>query len=372
MLLFGGFWYVRNLFKVGNPLPAADISLGPLTLPSPKIETPTFTVAQYLFDGSAWNDYFLPGFHYAFGPVWWGVVALSLAGMVLAVARGRSRTERLLGVVALLTAASFVFTPQFLGIEGKPLFFRYNLRYVTPALVLGLALLPLVPQLGGRLARRLLAGVMLAVLAATQIDSGIWPSEHDRVAVLAGVALLALAGLAVGLRRIRPPGPVRVAAALACALAVLAAGFALADRYGDHRYTAASVTNSVYPRATFDWARTVSHARIGLSGMFLQYPLYGDDLTNRVQYVGLEGPDGAFAAPRGCRAWRRALAEGGYQYVVVAPAGYPAAVVNSDPPEARWTSAGGAASVLRRDPRHLTLFALHGRPDPAGCSGGGT
>ena len=193
-LAFGGYWYARNLFAVGNPLPAADLSLGPLTLPSPEIGTPTYTVAQYLFDGRVWDDYFLPGLDFAFGPAWWAMLALAVAGMLLALVRGPTRAHRLLGLVALLTAGSFVFTPQFLGVDGAPVFFRFNLRYVSPALVLGLVLLPLAPALNREVPRRALALVLGAVLVAAQVDSGIWPSRADRAAVVAGVIVLAVGG----------------------------------------------------------------------------------------------------------------------------------------------------------------------------------
>ena len=53
-------------------------------------------------------------------------------------------------MVAIVSAVAFLFTPQGLGTEDEPLFFKFNLRYPTPALVLGLVLLPLVPALAAR------------------------------------------------------------------------------------------------------------------------------------------------------------------------------------------------------------------------------
>ncbi len=50
LILVGSFWYFRNLFAVGNPLPSLALKLGPISLPSPHIATPTSTVAQFLFD----------------------------------------------------------------------------------------------------------------------------------------------------------------------------------------------------------------------------------------------------------------------------------------------------------------------------------
>jgi hypothetical protein len=369
-LAFGGYWYARNLFAVGNPLPAADLSLGPLTLPSPEIGTPTYTVAQYLFDGRVWDDYFLPGLDFAFGPSWWAMLALAVAGMLLALVQGPTRAHRLLGLVALLTAGSFVFTPQFLGVDGAPVFFRFNLRYVSPALVLGLVLLPLAPGLDRIMARRALALALGAVLVAAQVDSGIWPSRADRAAVAAAAIVLAAGVLAVVAKRGVMPAAPRVAAGLAATVITLIAGYAMGDRYLTDRYRPAAVTDAVLPREIYGWARDARDTRIALSNMFLQYPLAGMDLSNRVQYLGLSRPDGGFAPPRDCREWRAALADGGYRYVVTAPRGYPAQVAAEDPPEAEWTRTAAGASEVVTDAGSVRLFRLGRPPDPEGCVSG--
>src|SRR5207248_553545 len=59
--VLGGFWYLRNFIVVGNPMPLLDVALGPVNLPGAGVKTASFTVAQYLFDGHIWSDFFFPG-----------------------------------------------------------------------------------------------------------------------------------------------------------------------------------------------------------------------------------------------------------------------------------------------------------------------
>ena len=115
--------------------------------------------------------------------------------------------------------------------------------------------------------------------------------------------------------------------------------------------------------AAFRWARSVSGARIATTST-RQYPLFGTDLSNHVQFVGIERPHGGFVAPSTCRAWRRLLDEGDYDYVVATrdriEPGKPAY-----PPTARWTEGPEATVILRRPP--TVVFKLKGSLPPSGC-----
>ena len=53
-----------------------------------------------------------------------------------------------------------------------------------------------------------------------------------------------------------------------------------------------------------------------MRGVFNQYPFYGTDLSNHVQWLGVKGPDGAYERIPNCAEWRQALADGGYTHVV--------------------------------------------------------
>ena len=146
LVLVGGFWYGRNLIAIGNPLPPLHLKFGPLSLPSPRLTTPSSTVAQYVFSGSAWRHYFLPGLRISFGPAWWALLGLSGLGLILACVKG-GRLFRILGLVGFASGLFFVFDPQYLAILGAPVFFVDNARYADAALVLGLVLLPINPLL---------------------------------------------------------------------------------------------------------------------------------------------------------------------------------------------------------------------------------
>jgi hypothetical protein len=131
----------------------------------------------------------------------------------------------------------------------------------------------------------------------------------------------------------------------------------LEQRYADPTFSAPGLD------AAFAWARDVSDAEIATTGT-RQYPLFGTDLSNRVQFVGAETAHGGFEAPPTCRAWRQALNAGGYDYVIatrdrIEPAQPPY------PPQARWTEAPGAEVILRKPP--TVVFQLRGKLDPSAC-----
>jgi hypothetical protein len=376
VVALGVFWYLRNLIAVGNPLPSLDLPL----LPSPPSGTPTFTVAQYLTDGDVWRDTFLPGLEKAFGPAWWALIGLAAVGLLASLASGRSRVEKMLGLVGIAAAVAFVVTPQFLGIEGNPIFFPFNLRYASPSLALGLVLLALLPPLARPERRPLVLGLLAALLLVTQLDPALWPTDlrDERfaepvrgMAPLAGIAVAALflagAGAVYALRRSTVSRQVLAGALAGVAVLGLAAGWVVQRAYMKDRYV------DLYPAANiYNWARETSDARIATVGLFLQYPLYGEDLSNTVQYVGRRGPHGAFSVIDDCAEWRRTLNDGRYRYVVTAPAGFPDKLDPGEAPEARWTRSDPAATELLRDARlgygEAILFRLDGPLDPAGCS----
>ena len=228
----------------------------------------------------------------------------------------------LAGLVGLATALAWLVAPTSAsGPEGMPRGFESGLRYLAPALVLGLVLLPAAPPVRDR----------LASLAAADHDS----HQARRWGVAALVSLL-LAAVVVGY-------PVE--------------RHYLANRYKDPSFTTPGLN------AAFAWAGDVSGARIATTST-RQYPLFGTDLSNRVQFVGEETAHGGFEAAPSCGDFIRLVNEGGYDYLVASrdriETGKP-----PFPPQARWVEAAGGEAVLREPP--TVVFRLGGRLDPAAC-----
>ena len=143
---------------------------------------------------------------------------------------------------------------------------------------------------------------------------------------------------------------------------VVVVGYPVQRHYLRDRYANPTFTNPGLD-AAFKWATGVSGARIATTST-RQYPLFGTDLSNHVQFVGRERPHGGFEAATTCRQWRRLLDEGHYDYVVttrdrIEPGKPPY------PPEAAWTEGPEARVILRKPP--TVVFALKGRLDSSAC-----
>ncbi len=418
----GGYWYLRNLVHTGNPLPWFD-RLGPISLPAPVQALggrEGHSVLGYLTDGGVWSGWFLPGLHHGLTILWPLLGGLALAGLALAVSAGlrrfgRAATESAAGAAeptgrlsqsaprpsgggqsldgdwvlavaaatALAAALAWLIAPTSAsGPVGMPRGFESGLRYLAPALILGLALLPATPALRKRLPGRTAAGEggdrgeppaadceRGARAAAGREPAGSRISGSEGAAG-AGSRISRPDGTSgVGSPISRPdrrstgmrPSP-RALVAAAVVLLAIAIGYPvqrhyLRDRYADPTFAAPGLD------AAFSWANSISDARIATTGT-RQYPLYGRDLSNHVQYVGVHTPHGGFIAPTTCRQWRTLLDEGHYEYVVatrdrVEPGKPPY------PPAARWTAGPWAEPVLSKPP--TKVFKLKAPPDPSAC-----
>lgn len=352
----GGYWYLRNLIHAGNPLPWVH-HLGPIDLPAPEQALggrEAHGVLGYLTNGSVWSDWFFPGLH---GGLWivWPVLGLAaLSGLLLALVpwaraatSGRRAENRSMsavfgpstagvlavaGLVGLAAGLSWLVSPTSAsGPEGMPRGFESGLRYLTPALILGLALLPTVPPLRKLAARVAFLGPKLGERPGA--DS---PDPLPRRWVAAIVATAVLLAVLVGY-------PVE--------------RHYLHDRYRDPSFTTPGLD------AAFAWADDLSGARIATTST-RQYPLFGTDLSNRVAYLGVDRPHGGFEEAPNCHEFRRLINEGGYEYVVATKdrieAGKPAF-----PRQAKWTEGPNAEVVLKKKP--TVVFRITGPLDPATC-----
>jgi hypothetical protein len=346
----GGYWYLRNLAHSGNPLPWVH-HLGPIDLPAPEQALggrEAHSVLGYLSDGEVWSDWFLPGLHSGLWFFWPLLGAAALAGLVLAVLqfRGSFRTEGdrrepgsdltlgLAGLVGLATALAWLVAPTSAsGPDGMPRGFESGLRYLAPALILGLALLPAAPAFRHQVAK--LEGALPGFVP----DSGTKPGSGHRRGGWAwklAIAAVLLLAVAIGYRVQR---------------------HYLADRYKDPTFTSAPGLN-----AAFAWARDVSGARIATTST-RQYPLFGTDLSNHVQYLGLERPHGGFESPTTCHQYLQLLDKGNYDYAVITrdrlEAGKP-----PYPPAVVWIEDAGAKPVLKKPPTVIyQLTQVH----PSAC-----
>jgi hypothetical protein len=366
----GGYWYLRNLVHAGNPLPWIH-HLGPIDLPAPEQALggrEAHSVLGYLTDGTVWSDWFLPGLHHAFWFLWPLLGLAALAGLLLPllpsrgsfvaggatkeprdpgptgrgsfVAGGATKEPRdwalvVAGLVGIAGALAWLIAPTSAsGPDGMPRGFESGLRYLAPALILGLVLLPTAPLLRERLVRLANRGPSLQFVGLSTTKRKL--SRGGRPwAVMMGAVLVVIA-VVVGY-------PIQ--------------RHYLRDRYANPSFTTPGLN------AAFKWARNISGARIATTST-RQYPLFGTDLSNRVQYIGEERPHGGFEAPRSCPRYRELLNEGDYTYVIatrdrIEPNKPPF------PPEARWTEGPRSVAVLRKPP--TVVFKLNGPLDPSSC-----
>ena len=325
-----GYWYLRNLAHAGNPLPWVK-HLGPITLPAPEQALggrEGHSVLGYLGNGTVWSDWFLPGLHHGLTVFWPLLGALSLAGLVLALGRRSDPALRVAAAVGFAAAAAWLIAPTSAsGPDGMPHGFESGLRYLAPALVLGLSLLPIAPPFRS----------WLTSSFPVHMD---WKrrSQHKG----GGVAYLVVG--------------------LASLVAAVGIGYPVQRHYLRDRYAEPTFTTPGL-NAAFAWAQDVSGARIATTST-RQYPLFGRDLSNEVTFVGEEQPHGGFTAPNICRRWRRLLNAGDYDYVVTTrdrlEPGKP-----PYPPTVNWTADPTATVVLRQPP--TVVYKLRSNLDPSGC-----
>jgi hypothetical protein len=385
-----GYWLLRNLVQSGNPLPWIH-HLGPITLPAPEQALggrESHSVLSYLTNGTVWSEWFLPGLHGGLWIIWPLLAAAALAGLLLALvpfafrhisaspprwwAENSSQSgvfgpsTPVAGGGALAGGLSWLVSPTSAsGPLGEPRGFESGLRYGAAALILGLALLPAVPPLRDLAARLASLGPRLGerpVAAASTVPSGSTagagstaagspaptgspaPAERpasaeDRIPrswVAAFIVLVVLLGTLIGY-------PVQ--------------RHYLKNRYRDPSFTAPGLD------AAFAWARNVSGSRIATTST-RQYPLFGTDLSNHVAYIGVKRPHGGYEEAPNCRAFRRFIDAGDYEYVVATrdriEAGKPAY-----PPQVKWAEGPNSEVVLKKKP--TVVFRVTGPLDPSAC-----
>jgi len=385
----GGYWYLRNLLTVGNPLPGLGIGVAGLHLPRPP--TPSMDdfgsdLLRNISDGRIWHDALLPGLRTGFGVAWPVIMIVAAAALVLGTVRldGRELVAPVVGVVAFgafVVTPGTVWAPQLITSPGVHFvtanLFAFNLRYLLPAVAIGLVILPLVARRWrhGPVAATAALGVALATIQLSPQSRQSWAVHQVPVAFATGVVTaVAMVWLTSGRPRLasltRVPRPFLVCS-VACV--VVALGWPLQRTYQTHRYATLDLAR---------WADHLSGARIGYSGFVFSYPLYGAHLQNRVQMIGQHGPDGSWHPAPTCQAWRQEVRQAHLQYVVV-PIGPPAVGLGIDlsrwrvglpggeppdaPPESRWTRTDPGARVAFVSSEGAVAYTISGPATSRGC-----
>jgi hypothetical protein len=283
VLLAGGFWLLRNWILSANPLFPVKVTIGAVTLFDAPFDPVRarggFTLAHYAGNGSVWRHYVWPAFKdgYGFAPL--VLAAGALGALVL------GRAQRLIVAMTVLAgglAVAYAVTPYSAqGPEGLPLQVSANTRYGVPALLVAAALCAVA---AGRLGRaRPLAEVIGVLLAFDGVRRAFHVPAHTiatSVVVLALLLAAAWALRALVRRRLAPVG----------AALVLVVAFGVARRLDTHLDHTAWQSD---PALAWVRAHADGHTRIGLAGLWPTgggvapiLPAFGDELDNRVTYIG--------------------------------------------------------------------------------------
>jgi hypothetical protein len=384
MLVVGGYWYLRAAIKTGgNPIPITKF--GPLNLPTPDQmpldPRPRFAVAHYLPDPTIYRRWFFPELDNALGPLWPLILIMAVAAAVYIVFRSRNTILRVVAAAALATALVYVFTPlTAAGQEGSPTGFFTNTRYLMPGLVLAMVLLPIARPLrapDGRAWRTLL--FLGGVYAVTVLTTPRWFTTYIFGTIFLTLLLVwAPAGLSLGRTRGRMTRPIVAAAVAVLLLAAVGLGRAQQVQYADHHYAnPLPFLGEGGPREAYDFARRQHDKRIGIVGsseiIFGQYGFYGGDLSNRVKYIGVPGPDGTYRLATSCRAFRREINAGDYDYLIMSEFTQDSPTADYRYPIYEWVKDDPAVKLVVAEPEIVPqpdyVFKVNGKLDLAGCTG---
>ena len=371
LILGGGFWFARNLIEAGNPLPW--INKGPLPGPDQLdlyVRDP-HTVADYLTNWTVIREFFIPGLHNDFGTFWPVILAGVIGGIVLVIWRAETPTIRMLGVVAALAGLAYLVTPlTAAGVQNAPTGFERNVRYLSPALAIGITLLPLLPWLRGGRRPQIVLGVLSLLLLESILTSNQWAHPgYKQGAITLALVLVAVPVATTLAWRMNVPRIAIAAGLLVVAVGSLTYGRERENDYLAGRYQPQTVPDQIPAGIPQAMAATnqLADKRIALGGSeagFKQYLFYGRDLSNHVQYLGHHGPHGTFRPITNCAEFRTALNEGDYDYVVIAPshlAPYARA------PELTWVEPDPNSKLVETF-FNVSVYRLDGPLDPAACA----
>jgi hypothetical protein len=339
--LTAGYWYARNWWVTGSPVPAIDLRIGPVgfaPLPADRIAPleDSSLVAESGNPGFWGNlvrglaDQFT-GSQY----IGIGIVAVALVAVALLVRQRPWGVRHAVAVAGLVGCVAYPLAPYSAPIAGAEtsnpialLIVILNVRYLLPSLVVLLCLLPI--GLAG-LSRRIGDAVAVAAAAMTVLlwrrslaFDAEWPTSTGD-AQTAAAAVVAV-GVAFGLwalsRRSAGAGPWAAGLVAVTSVAVVAGAVTSAPLVADDgtrlRYA------DFQPELVALWraADGLEGQRLALIGGWLQYPFMGETLGTEVDYVGVPGDKGLSAPPQDCDEVADALAAEDYDVVVALQQAY--------------------------------------------------
>lgn len=364
LTLGGLYWYFRNLIHSGNPLPWIN-HIGPIGLPGPAQDVggrDAGSVWGYLTDPGVIGDWFLPGFADGFGNGWVILAILVLVSFGFCLGRGSGPARRTGAAVGLALVLAWLLAPTSAsGPAGEPTGFVSGLRYLAPAIAVAMALLGSAIGPRGPGVRWLVIGV-IALLAPFTIAISDVASFRQILGgvLLAGAIFLTLVVVA----RIYRSGwsKPRAGVVVAALLAAILCGQLVQSSYLDKRYANPDFTTPGLNQA-FAWAQNVDGESIATNAT-RQYPFFGRHLDNDVQFIGVHEKHAGFVEPESCEVFRRRVADGDYDYVIVT---LDRPSPNREfPRESGWIANDPAVTeILRKAP--TVVYKVDGKPDPALC-----
>jgi hypothetical protein len=388
LLLVGGYWYLRAAVKSGgNPIPITKF--GPLGLPTPDQmpldPRPRFAVAHYLTDPTIYRRWFFPELDNAFGPLWPLILIVAVCAAVYVAWRSRNKILRVIAVASLLTALVYVFTPlTAAGQEGSPTGFFTNTRYLVPGLVLALVMLPIARPLRAPDRRAWLTLLFLSgVYAITVLTTPRWATTYLLGTVFLTLALVwAPAGLSLARGRAGMSRTLVTGIAVGVVLLAVVLGRAQQVQYADQHYVnPLPFLGEGGPREAYEFAQKQHDRKIGILGsseiIFGQYGFYGNDASNRVEFIGEKGPHGSNRLPTSCSQLRRLIDAGGYEYVIISQYTEDTGPFNTGTPNPyqfpiyAWVKGDPAMKLLISEPTIVPepdyVFKVDGRLNPGAC-----
>ena len=344
---FGAFWFLRNWVRADNPLPWYDLHLGPLHFPIRSRLADDASIADHLFERAVWDRIWRPGLHQAFGRAWPVLIATPGVAALAMVGRGRRGGERVAGAVAVAAGIGYVVMPFTMELGGAA--FAATARYASPALLLGLVMVPIALRIDRRgfLVRGAISMVALVVIVMNTVAPNVDRFAPWRLSDrFLGFVMVMAVVVAVGLARIggRPARYLLVAPVL---LLMVVGGFFVQRDFSTHRY---AVGAGLRLDPIDEYLSGHARGRVLAFGTIQFYPFLGPSFANNV--VVIEPPpasgNGNGAVVR-CHEWERALRRVNPRYVIDGGEFVPV-----ERPDAAWFHTPGLHRVA-----HTKVAALY-------------